>query len=522
MKIIIFILILFLQNLFSSQISSIYTSSCEREIGIILGVDDTKVQLLNLNGDIKTIKRFDIIYIAYYPMGKVKISKITPSEDLQITTIKTLYQNKISVLEEGWMTDYSDKKISFLTTKGRETVVDIDDIWDISLKEQTETITFNGNETIKKFNFVHPYPFASCGEKKKKDLNIYPHHFLETPILIKNELDRLEIGFQKLHKYVKEKKFYPKPQIYGNDSTLAIWYSYNLRYGSSSSRDSSFIPVIENELSEDIYGFQRTIVTGTAPMPYSVHEEPQTQFYYSMKSSYFHMSFMYDFNQLINSDYSWKEADLNSLDDRQNEKFHLAGGFDYRNYAIEIATVDLNYGVKNGDLFYSDNMQLNRTGLFYTHRLFKTSLYIGSSSGKDEREEEELVPSDGASQAEIDYINYLNDQLKKKPKIDLKYNVYRFNLDLYYLKKFRPQYSLIYRTMKFEKTSDLNSLVNFKYESETLINSLYLKYSFSDEDLFLKGFVSLEIVKNRSGVTEFSNSSYENHFKTGISLGLKF
>ena len=90
------------------QISAIYTGACDREIGIILSVDDAKIYLLNLQGDTKTIRRFEIIYIAQYPLGKFALPRIKPSEKLEIIEIKTLYGNKVVNHLDWWMTNYSD------------------------------------------------------------------------------------------------------------------------------------------------------------------------------------------------------------------------------------------------------------------------------------------------------------------------------------------------------------------------------------------------------------------------------
>ena len=58
------VLLLFSSRLLAIQYSAAYTSACEREIGIILKGDDSKIFLLDLNGEIKQMRRFDIIYMA--------------------------------------------------------------------------------------------------------------------------------------------------------------------------------------------------------------------------------------------------------------------------------------------------------------------------------------------------------------------------------------------------------------------------------------------------------------------------
>ncbi len=508
-------------ELFAMQLSGLYLSACEREIGIILNVDDTNVKILSLDGNIKKVKRFDIIYIAQYPVGKVYIPKIEPFENIRITEIKTLYNNKVTDLLKGWMIDYSKKNISFLTTSGVETVIDINDIWDISLLNQNKTIFFKKNGEPEKFNFVHPYPFISCSkDKSNSGLNIYPHHLLEDPLLIKTELDRLQLGYEELKSYVKEKVFYPKPQLFENLTTLGLWASYNLRYGASSTRNSSFLPVLRAELSEGLFKFQRVMITGVAPMPYSIHEEPQSQYYYGMKSGYFHMSFMFDLNMILlgNSKYKWLKDDLNNLDDRQNEVFHLSGGFDYRNYSFEFTIGEINYGLRNGDLFYSNSTSISRFGLFYNHRLLKIALYIGTGSG--DKTDNVIVPSENASDEEKAYFEQLNEEERLKNEYDLFLNYYRLNIDFLSLKSFRRKYSIIYKSIQFDKYP--GGTTTFKYEGSSLINSLYFNYDLKEEDLFFSWFISVEMTSKKSGETEFTEESQETYFKCGASIGLVF
>ncbi len=103
------VLLLFSSRLLAIQYSAVYTSACEREIGIILKGDDSKIFLLDLNGEIKQMRRFDIIYMAYYPVGQLNIPKIEASEHINTTVIKTLYKNRVTFMLEGWMINFSDK-----------------------------------------------------------------------------------------------------------------------------------------------------------------------------------------------------------------------------------------------------------------------------------------------------------------------------------------------------------------------------------------------------------------------------
>ena len=166
----ILVLCVFSSRLLAIQYSAIYTSACEREIGIILKVDDSKIFLLDLKGEIKQMRRFDIIYMAYYPVGQLNIPKIEASEHINTTVIKTLYKNRVTFLLEGWMINYSDNKLSFLTTDGTETVIDNNVIWDISFKKHDRSIPFKNKDGEIQIHFVNPYPFAGCENKEKENL----------------------------------------------------------------------------------------------------------------------------------------------------------------------------------------------------------------------------------------------------------------------------------------------------------------------------------------------------------------
>ena len=62
--------ILFPLGVHAVNVSSIYLSACMRENGVIIHVDENQVQLFTQMGRIISIPRFEIIYIAFYPLGE--------------------------------------------------------------------------------------------------------------------------------------------------------------------------------------------------------------------------------------------------------------------------------------------------------------------------------------------------------------------------------------------------------------------------------------------------------------------
>lgn len=507
------------------NISAVYFSACQRETGIIINVDENTIQLINLKGQIKIIDRFNIIYMANYPLGEISIPKIENPEATELVLIKTIFEQKVVDLVEGWMVDFSDDQISFLTLSGTETIIDTVDIWDMEVRKPNHPIVFTGF-IAKSLLFHHPYPFNHC----KPDLNgkagnkpdiIYPQHLLEDPLLIKKELDRLKVGYDRLKGYNNDKIFYAVPQTYSNSTTLGLWSNIGSRYGASGNRQNNFVPEIRSELSEGPFGFQRILVTGNSLMPFGIHEEPQMQFYYALKADYIHFGFMLDFNRFYIGEqkYMWQKSDLLTNDDRWNDSLIVSGGFDYGPFAVDLTIWDrLEYAIQYGENFHHDDMNLNKMGLKYQNRFFKAELFYGI--GVDEKKEPIPLSSDASSPIQA-YIKAYNDALLSKPYFRTKLQFLRVNFSFVTFGDIQTAYSLIYRNAAFNREKDLLQQGEFHYSSQSLTNSLFLDYNL-DEDIKISGFTSLELYSNRFGDVTLEDSDASSFAKLGFRLALFF
>ena len=78
------------------NISSVYFSSCNRENGVIIHVDENRVQMLGLDGAILDIPRYEIIYMSYYPLGEaLKVPEMKEPTESKLYTIKTLHNGEV-------------------------------------------------------------------------------------------------------------------------------------------------------------------------------------------------------------------------------------------------------------------------------------------------------------------------------------------------------------------------------------------------------------------------------------------
>jgi len=508
---------------YAIDISSVYTSACQRENGVIVNVDDSKIQLLTLSGTIKEINRFNIIYISYYPVGHLPISKVLNAGTSELVTIKSVYNNEVVELVRGWMIDHSEEQISFLTLDGTEAVIDIREIWDIDFLPVVGDIEFP-TAKAKNYQLVHPYPFMHCNQNDRSiddPFLIYPQHLLEDPILIKNELDRLMEGYDRLRDYENDRKFYAVPEVYGNDAILGVWGNYGSRYGASRNRNNNFIPEIRAENSDGPFGFQTVLVTGNSLMPYGLHEESQMHLYYGLKADYVHFAIMLDFNRYVigETKYQWHKEDLLENDDRQNDTLNITGGFDYGAFAFDLSIWNrIQYGVRFGDYFHEDDMNLNKTGLSFQNRLLKMEIYYGF--GTDEKPEELTLPDDAEPWVQA-YIEAYNAELAKIPEFSAEFKLLRFNVVFSWLDPFRPRYSLIYRSIELVVEPNIDGEGAFKYQGRSLTNVVYGEYDL-DDDIKLSGYLSIELHENDFGLTNLDDSASQTYPKIGMNMALVF
>jgi hypothetical protein len=254
------------------------------------------------------------------------------------------------------------------------------------------------------------------------------------------------------------------------------------RYGSSSSRNN-FTPVLTDEFSSGPFGFERIFLTGSAPVPFSIHEEPQTQMLYKFKADYFHVTGMLDPNViLVGTRYKWSKQDIPSPnDDRSSEIGDLEFGFDYGSFALNAyAGGVVDTGIRLNDQFVENSGNLPRLGLTYRNYLFGGDVQGGSGT---------------------------YDQFK--------FGFFRFNAEVFFIKQWDFTYSLIYKTM------DYSDPTKFVYSSNSFTNALYASYSFSYK-FSMSAFLSFESFNNKYGLTSLSGTSSNLYPKAGVYGALSF
>jgi len=367
------------------NLHALYTASCTRQIGIILNVTPRKIFLLNLEGEIVPIERFEVISYATYPLDVVPMTKVSNPQVVPLVRIMTFQKGELVELIRGWPVDFSSDKIAFLSLKGSERLIERRSIWRVEFESELKNVQFE-SQVQSAYDFVHPYAFSSCqSEAKGKAIKVFPQQLLSDPVAIKREMDRLIVGHSEVKDYESDQQFYPVPEVYGNETTLGLWLTEPSRYGASKNRQNNFTPFLVTEYSGGPFGFQREFRTGAGPILMGLHEEPQTQIFYRMKADYFHLSAFADPGLLlVGSKYKWFAADMNDTDIRVNDVTLLEFGFDYGAFALELHFGgSANMGARSGGFFNRSSLGTSKFGMRYQAKIWTLNVFGGTGSGDD-------------------------------------------------------------------------------------------------------------------------------------------
>ncbi len=474
-------------DLTAIDITALYSTSCQREIGIPLDADVANVYFLGSSGQIKQIPRYQISALATYPMDKIPMRQIRNGLKRQVDYFKvfTKYDNQIIPYIQGHPIQFYQDKISFISDDGDEIVIDRRDIWKIDIENTPQTRTLQGQRTSGRYRFIHPYRQYNCqdrlaGKGRGKAISIYPQEYTSDPVDIKRRMDGITTQLDILRSYRKRQKFYAVPQIYKNLTSLGYWFPLGGRHGSSSGRSNNLTPILSNELSLGPFSYQHIFLSGSTPLNKLVHAEAQTQFYYALKADYFRFSFFLDPNKyLVQSEkYKWQRRDFKKEGGQHFESTAASFGLDFGPLSFGLTTGQLHNGIYRGGDFRKSDSTLNKYYLAYQNHLFSTEMIYGKANSDDYDESNNPIDDD--------------------------YKHFRYNLKLDLWDDYSASYSLIHYTYRYSGLAKAHGLTN----------AVYGTYRWSYKYIF-KAMLGLEFFGIEGGPSSAS-------LNTGLSANLVF
>ena len=420
-------------NASAIDITALYSTRCNRILGIPLDADASNIYFLKLNGEITKIPRYKVNVLATYPVDKLPIGKIETNlmRPVDFFKVFTKYNNKIVPYIQGHPVQFYQDKISFISNNGNEVIIDRNDIWKIDIENTPRKKNLPNRRSYKDYHFLHPHG-QGCEKPpidQKQVIFIHPGEYTSNPIAIKRHMDHIPIQLDILRNYSEKQKFYAVPQIYKNLTSLGHWFSVGGRHGSSNHRKKNLTPTLSNEYSRGPFGYQHIFLTGSAPLNKLVHANVQSHFYYSFKAEYFKFSFFIDPNNILipGEKYNWQQNDFNKTGSQHFESSMVHLGFDFNSFSLGYSLGNLHNGVYFSNHLKTESSKFNKYYLMYQNHLFNTEFIYGKT------------PDDG---------------------VGGDYQFWRYNLELDMWDDYSVSYSLVYYTYQYPHFAKTKGLTN--------------------------------------------------------------
>ena len=211
---------------FSLEIYTLVGDNCETETGLIVGGNERRIYMLNVDGRLSSIGQDDVRLILVYNIHDNPI----PMVDLNSELGSLLREVELSDVEKtnfiGWPIKFIDQVIIFFDIDGKTHLVDLEKIKNFSAPEQP----FNKRKEISN---AKPTQFGlgnSLSQCKKKDAEdgvkmVEPTRMLGDRIKVDKFFSEYERGFTALRRFQKKTVFYSKPFLYEKRSRVGIIYT---------------------------------------------------------------------------------------------------------------------------------------------------------------------------------------------------------------------------------------------------------------------------------------------------------
>ena len=211
---------------YSLEIYTLVGDNCETETGLIVGGNERRIYMLNVDGRLSSIGQDDVRLILVYNIHDNPIPMVDLNSELGglLREVQLSDEEKTNFI--GWPIKFIDQVIIFFDIDGKTHLVDLEKIKNFSAPEQP----FNKRKQIAN---AKPTQFglgASLSQCKKKDAEdevklVEPTRMLGDRIKVDKFFSEYERGFTALRRFQKKTVFYSKPFLYEKRSRVGIIYT---------------------------------------------------------------------------------------------------------------------------------------------------------------------------------------------------------------------------------------------------------------------------------------------------------
>ena len=240
------------------ELQRVFTKDCDGVAGVAIGVDDTSVRFLDLDGRQTTLSIDQITFLATYNVSENPFSRLVvgPSDDapLEVTTKDGDFV--------AFATNFIEDLVLFFDVDGQVRVVERDHV--VAIRRNLLTATYSPRFS-KSLTLASPPGRSACPTASNRKESVRPQsatRVFADKLKITEYFSHLRKGYRELESLRERTLFYPRPMAFDTTSRIGIVGPqvpalYELRPG----RESGF-PIYFETGSGTPYRFQSHFIAG--------------------------------------------------------------------------------------------------------------------------------------------------------------------------------------------------------------------------------------------------------------------
>lgn len=316
-------MIAFFIDLSTSRAADLYsmvTNDCQIHSGLILGVNETSVQLLYQDGELKEVTKSKVKAILIYKASQKPVRNLKTNEKLNSLMKDVYLADQAKSVITGWPIGFIENLVVFFDIDGKTHLIDLNQIHKFRSSQWSQQTTLLANKTTDN-PILGDLPIT-CSLPTEIKKGILASQVLVDLIKIEELFSSLENGFEQIRSFEERTYFYAKPYLFDKRARMGFINIESVDQGFQN------FPLYFQSSSGEPYRFQNFWKMGGGIFPESPSVSNPFSYYTEAKSHLFHGVFLGNLGSLsAGSPYYSTLGDL--LIKKLNEKVIISSSYNY-------------------------------------------------------------------------------------------------------------------------------------------------------------------------------------------------
>jgi hypothetical protein len=480
-----FLIVILTNPALALEVYSVLTKDCELTEGLIIGMDSSRIEVLTLKGQYKSVLQDDLRYLAIYNTIDNPIEKLNSHPRLARALLEVYVDDQKSPLFIGWPVKFVENLVIFFDLQGKSHVFELYKIR--KLRPYLEESIRSDRLEFQPVSLSYKSWVTQCQMPESKSGEfVRPTRVIGDQIQISEFLSQMDEGFENVKSFQERTYVYSRPFLFDRQTKLGFLVFDKDNYILS---PSAPFPMYFQWTKGREFRFQSFNQIGSVPIEYLPTVEPLTVFRSDLKSHVFHASFVGNLEALsAGTEYftpimtgkggetskSRRPFDSSKLGFKAHSAasinyMALMGG-DWGAWSLSAGTYFPNFMVQAGDNFReilaSKLAPLFR--LMYTRKNFRFRGILGFTKlDQDNEVQDSQISRDG----ELSVVGYLN-------QFSFSSHYFRTGIDYRFSSEIEVALDQLWLTASYEET--LSTAEKNIFDFSHLVTQASIRHSFGE------------------------------------------